>query len=150
MKNLLLTILLILGLILDGRSASNVKCDSDGPKLQLTLEIGRKSKDCDGWGICGIDIKLTGLFAYVEIGPGSGGGGGGSWILTIPKANLLRYEPGMTSVLDGKNTVRFEDQFIFPAEVKERLGSAKDLIIQGNSTYPLRFENGNYIITFPL
>jgi len=131
-----------------------------GAKIKIEIEVGFPVI-CTGWGICHWDITAGDQAASIELdlsedtgdgvsGGGSGGGGGGSWILRIPRAYLLTNNPDALKYFEGKRTVSFPDTYVAPQSIKNALGSFKDLIIQKNSTYPLKFVNGEYVITVPL
>lgn len=120
----------------------------DGPKISIQIEIGLPVV-CKGWGICHWDISAGDNSASMEL-DGSGGGGGGSWLLRIPRAYLVTNKPEALKYFEGQRTVSFPDTYVAPQSIKNALGSVKDLIIQKNSTYPLKFENGEYVITLPL
>ena len=125
----------------------------DWPKITITIEIGQLITCIPAWSICKIDIGAGLLAATAEAippGSGSGGGGGGSWVLSLPRENFARYYPAFLVKLDGKSTVTFEDSYTLPVEVQKALGAKKPLVIKENEAYPLKFENGEYVITFPL
>src|SRR5688500_11671981 len=132
-------------------SVHAIPCDPpvvDGPKITIHIEIGLPLV-CTGWGLCAWDISASSKGASMEL-DGSGGGGGGSWILRIPRTDLATNNPEALKYFDGQRTVSFPDTYVAPESIKNALGTFKDLIIQKNSTYPLKFENGEYVITVPL
>jgi len=134
----------------------------DGPRITVNIEFGLPII-CTAWGICHWDITASDQAASMELqgggdgsegggvsGGGSGGGGGGSWILRIPRTYLLTNRPETLKYFEGQSSVSFPDTYVAPQSIKNALGSFKDLIIQKNSTYPLKFVNGEYVITVPL
>jgi hypothetical protein len=150
MKSFILSMLLIA--TITGLSMASVPFERnlEGPKITITIEFGKKKPDGScalAFGICEVDVSL-GVLGYIEVGEGGGGGGGGSWILTLPRESVTRYAPQVLPYLDGKNQVTFSETFTFPSSVRKQLGSVEDIILQANSTYPMTFENGNYVIRF--
>ncbi len=137
--------LLMAALLSSGEAIQNEWILTDGPKVHITVRYGN-TKDCTGWGICEIGIEVDGLSGTLEVGSG----GGGSWILTIPRDYLLRYEPEHLNKFDGQSSVYFDDTYVLPEEVKKAAGSVTDLIIRANISYPVRYVNGSYEIRFPL
>lgn len=122
------------------------------PKITITIEIGRVITCIPYWSICKVDVGVGLLAATAEAippGSGSGGGGGGSWILSLPRENFAKYYPDFLVKLDGKSTVTFQDSYTLPIQVQQALGAKKTLVVKANVAYPLKFENGEYIITFP-
>ncbi|MBK9984987.1 MAG: hypothetical protein IPP15_21925 [Saprospiraceae bacterium] len=71
-------------------------------------------------------------------------------MISISRDNFAKYYPGYLSKLDGKNTVTFESSYQMTSDIKKALGTTRDLVIQGQVPYPLKYENGVYTITFPL
>ena len=129
------------------------RISSEWPKITITIEIGHVITCIPAWSICKIDIGAEMLGATAEAFPpggGSGGGGTGSWILSLPRDNFAKYYPGYLVRLDGKSTVSFENSYTLPVEVQTALGVKKPIVVKANVAYPLKFENGEYIITFPL
>ncbi len=60
--------------------------------------------------------------------------------------------PGYIDLLiqfDGNNLVTFPDKYVLPQDIRKALGAVDDLIIHANTPYPLKYENGEYIISFP-
>ena len=124
--------------------------ESVGPKVNITLEIGQPLTCFISWGICkiGIGIDILGIAGTLEDGPG-GGGGGGSWILSISKQEFAKKYPQFLSKLEGQSMVSFPDTVLFPENVKLAMSSPKDILLQGNSTYPVREKDGFFVIQFP-
>ncbi len=153
MKQIIITALLSVLLLASGNAVTLTNVPPDGPKFTITIEIGRKPSCIMAWALCNVTFGGFGLTANAESFPasgGSGGGGGGSWRIYIPRDNFAKYYPSYLIKLDGKSTVTFVESFTVPADVKKALGSMKDLVIQGNVAYPLTYENGEFVITFPL
>ncbi len=153
MKHLLLSLLLSCIFLVPGNAGISEWFPVEGPKITISIEIGIRPNCILAWAICHIEMEGLGLNATIQTFPvedGSGGGGGGSWLLTMPRQNLARYHPEFLVKLDGKSTVTFEDTYVVPSDVKNALGSAGDLVIKGNTPYPLKHKNGEYVITLPL
>ena len=125
---------------------NNVGDVNAGPVINIRVEIGLIPLCSWKWSICDIDITVDGSGSSQVIS----GNGGSSWIISIPRETLLKEYPKALEKLDGKTTVSFESDFKGSEELKRALGTYKDLMIQANATYPLRYENGNYIITVKL
>lgn len=126
---------------------------TEGPKITITVEIGRRPGCTMAWAICSFTVGGLGLTANVEsfpTGNGGGGGGGGSWRLYLPRESFAKQYPSFLKNLDGKSTVTFESSFTVPVDVQKALGSTKELLIQENVAYPLTYENGVFVMTFPL
>ena len=43
----------------------------------------------------------------------------------------------------------FKGDYVLPDEVKQALGVSGDLMVKAQAAYPVKFLNGNYVITFP-
>jgi hypothetical protein len=124
----------------------------DGGRLDITIRFGLPLM-CTGWGICDFEATLDtneGVHGYIEVGDGSGGGGGGSWVLGINKASLKKHKSQFVSQFEGKTSVSFGSTIEVPESVMLALGDPRQLIIQGNSTYPVRELNGYYVVRIPL
>ena len=135
----------------NAQAACPTEPDNKGIKIRITVELGKPTL-CLGWGICDIEIgsTLSANEGFVEVGDGSGGGGGSSWFLYLSKESLLATNPEHLGRFEGQRTINFENTYVLPEEVKKALGVSKDLVIQGNSTYPVRLENGYYVVRIPL
>ena len=149
MKKVYLSLMLSLLCLVSVMAKEKPSLATEGPKITITVEIGRRPGCVMAWAICDFTIGGLGLAANAESLPG-GGGGGGSWILTLPRDNFAKQYPAYLSKLDGKSTVTFESSFIVPVDVQKALGSPKELVIQGNVAYPLKYVNGEFVMTFPL
>lgn len=114
---------------------------TEGPKVSVSFEIG-KGSFCTGWGLCYIEITVGVKMGYVETN------GGGSWILSLPKDVLAKYEPDALVHVDGKSSVTFDEPFVLPAEINKAVGAEQDLMIKANVKYQVSFENGYYRIFF--
>ena len=152
MKTYILLLILFSVSILNVR-ASQSEFKNEGPRLTITFEIG-KPLTCEGWGICKMDfdVNWAQVGGYVEGGSnsGSGGGGGGSWIFAIERKSLARLKPEYLAKFEGQTSINFEHTFVLPDNVRQALGSPKELVLQGNSTYPMEYQNGYYLIRIPL
>jgi hypothetical protein len=153
MKKLILTMILALMVFAVSKANNAERISPEWPKITITIEIGQLITCIPYWSICRLDVGVGLLAATAEAfpsGSGSGGGGGGSWILSLPREKFAIYYPAFLAKLDGKSTVTFEGSYTLPVEVQKALGAQKTLVIKANETYPLKFENGEYVITFPL
>ena len=145
MKKIFLLMLSVTTLLSNGKTNQNDWFLTGGPKVHITVKFGN-TIDCTGWGICEIKIGVNGLTGSLEVDSGEGG----SWILTIPRDTLLRYEPKFLNKFEGQSSVYFDETYILPQEVKKAAGSDAELIIRANNMYPVRYINGSYEIRFPL
>ena len=153
MKKVLLTLFLSLIFLISSKANGNDRAISDFPKITITVEIGIPPTCFIAWQICRITVGVGTLAATAEsfpVGDGSGGGGGRSWIMNIPRENFVKYYPDYAQKLDGKNSVTFEKSYALPDDVKKALQLSGDVVIKGNVAYPLKYENGEFTITFPL
>lgn len=131
----------------------------DGPKITISFEIGQPLTCLPRFSICDVDVTIgMSMSGNLEIttdpdgkgsGHGGGGGGGASWKLSFSRDNFSKFYPGYLTRIDGKNTVSFDDAFTIPAVVRKAMGATKELVVQANTPYPLKLENGLYTITFP-
>lgn len=117
-----------------------------GPVITIKVELGLIPTCAWKFSICDIDVSVD----YSASSQVISGNGGSSWLISIPRETLLKEYPKALERLDGQTSVSFEGDFKGSEELKRALGTYKDLIIQANATYPLRYENGNYIITVKL
>lgn len=70
--------------------------------------------------------------------------------LQVTESALKTYESGGSlQYFQGKPTITLEDDTEIPLEVSRELGSSSPLMIKAGS-YPVSFQNGAYIVTFPL
>jgi len=158
MKSIYFTLLLICFTASAVKAIGNSESKPDGPVVTIYVEFGKRPGCAIWWTICSVKFGGVGMSSTIESGPtssgyaGGGGGGGGasSWILRIPRKNLATYYPQFLSRLEGKSTVTFDDGFVFPSEFSQALGTSKELKFDVNEAYPLRFENDEFVITFPL
>jgi hypothetical protein len=149
MKNVCLTFLFALSCLVLAK-AEGVPCvPAEDIKITITIEIGMKPECSWAFSLCRITVGGSGLTANGESFP-SGGGGGGSWKMYIPRESFAKYYPAFLSRLDGKTTVTFEGSYLIPEDLRKALGATHELNIEANVPYPLKFENGQYVITFPL
>jgi len=121
-----------------------------GGSLSVRFYFGN-GRDCDGWGICDVDVM------YVSDPKILGGLGGGRlqinptnnyFELTFSRDDVVKYQPEKMGFLDGKSEVSFETGYVFPEEVRKGLEAERDLIITPGS-YPLHFADGLFTIKFP-
>jgi hypothetical protein len=159
MKKVILILFVTLLFQGSNKACGNENLLPDWPKVTITVEIGMPITCANGLGVCRIDIGIQFLAGTAEVlqaasdggvGHGGGGGGGGSWMISIPRENMVKYYPNYLSKFDGQKTVTFEDSYAVPANVRKELGVANEIVIRGHVAYPLKFENGEYIITMPL
>ena len=123
---------------------------SDGPELVIIIEIG-KIADCSfAPAFCKLIVGVSGLKALVGGSQFVSGVDGASWVITIPEKELGIYYPDMAALLEGQDSITFAEGFEASDELKRAMGANKDLIIRANNTYPVRLENGEYIITIKL
>ncbi len=158
MKKVILTLLLGLVFVASTKANPYNNPSKDGIVITVTIEIGQPITCIIYWSICKITVGGSGLTGTAELlqtsdeknaGGGGGGGGAGSWVVNFPRDNFSKYYPGYLSKLDGKNTVTFDATYVVPPDVAKALGTTRELVIQGNVPYPLKYENGVYTITFP-
>lgn len=123
-----------------------------GGRLSVLLYLGH-GRQCEGWGICDMDIVYISDVSVFGGGPGFGGrlqiSPDNSHIeLTFSRDDVIKYQPEKMVFLDGKSEVTFEEGFVFSDEVREGLEADKDLRINPGS-YPLSFVDGLFTIKIP-
>jgi hypothetical protein len=137
--------LLLFMLTLNVKNANHhVSLISGDPNVRITIQWG-KIPTCTGWGICGIVLGVGNVFSAVQIDLSSTG----HWILVISRQDIVKYHPELISIFDGKRTVTFENSYTLPQEIKKKLETKVDLVIQANQIYPLTYNDGKYFISFP-
>jgi hypothetical protein len=102
--------------------------------ITINLELGRKSRDCGGFGICkaSIDIELDLVGGMSD--------DGGNVVLTFDKAN---YERQMNNQFKG-NQFTLEEDFAFDANIARALGQSS--ITAKKGTYPVTKTASGYEI----
>lgn len=148
MKKLCLTLFLGAVVFICGHAREHVKTPTEGPKFTITIEFGKKPYCTLAVAICNIDAGFDGMLGSAESSPD--GNGGGSWLVSIPRQNVAKYYPALLEKFDGQSAITFEETYVLPSDVQKALGSPKQLIIQANSTYPMRTVGDQFVIVFPL
>ena len=119
-----------------------------GIVINGTFNIGRKSQNCIGFGICSATATTTG---YTE---GSVNGTldldqeRGSMILSINKNDLQIIQPEKADYFSNKTELTFDEEFTFPVEFNATAKLSQPLKIK-KGTYSLSYKNGKYIIEIP-
>lgn len=122
----------------------------DGIKVRIILELG-SGRDCDGWGICDSQFVIYSdgfrgggaLLGSVSVSPDNN-----YFELTFSRDDLVKYQPDKLGFLADKSVVTFDEQYVFPSEVREAAEAEKDLVIKPG-TYPLSFVEGLFTIKIP-
>ena len=150
MKKICVTLFLGMVAFIFAHARNNEVAYTEGPKVTFTIEFGKKPNCNWAFAVCRFDASVEGLTGSAETLSGGGGGGISSWLLSIPRDQLVKYYPQLLSKFDGQSSIRFEDTYTVPADLQNSLGSYKELIIQSNTTYPMKYLNGSFVITIPL
>ena len=123
--------------------------DEVGPKITITIELGRKSKDCKRIGICKIGLES------IENQSGSTGENtatGTAWI----ENGKLKVEFDRSSMTDatyqthfGSAKFQLEEDYVLSSEVAAALGVRSYTIKTGAYTIPrLQGESNTLPVTF--
>ena len=103
--------------------------DGKGPKVSICFEIGRKSRQCKGIGICSFQIDLG------MVAPGENRVKANAWIesgrlnVSIDKTTL---ESNTYNTYFESGTFRMEENFELPKEVATAIGVNAYTIRTGN------------------
>lgn len=139
MKNLILTLLVFL-------CTANVF--AEGVVIKTTISLGRKSQNCDGFGICTMQVvtdsqpgEINGTITLNEAED--------VMIICINTSDLTNIAPDKVAYFTNKTSVEFAEDFTLPATAKTALNTTKSLVIKKGS-YTLTQNNGIYSIEISL
>lgn len=139
MKNYLLLLLVFFGM----------NAFAGGVVVNTTITIGRKSQNCNGFGICSMEVATN------QKAPGAISGrltldiSKGFMVLSLNENDIKNSLSGCFSLFDSKTTINFEEDFFISNEINTALGSVKpQLIPKGNCS--LFLKDGYYIIEIPI
>ena len=119
-------------------NASNLPNFDGTPRIHVTIEFGRKSKDCKKFGICSITFDFSEFFTARATGST-----GTAWIengrLQVEFNRASMKAEAIQTYFDGK--VLIEEDYELPKEIAEALGVSSYKIRAG--AYPLSSTSDN-------
>jgi len=107
------------------------------------LKAGDKNNSCAGSGICGITHTNTGIAANFVFNEQSH-----SLVFTFSADDLMRANPEMADMLQGKTTFMLSASVDVDAELSRTLGADGPITIP-KGTYAITEKDGIYTITIP-
>lgn len=119
-----------------------------GIVIKTTVSIGRKSRDCYGFGLCIIASSSS----YAE---GAINGSidvdeeRGSMIISINESDIQKVQPDKMMYFSNKSTVIFAEDYALTEDLNRALQAKKPILIK-KGTYDLSYSNGKFIIEIPL
>lgn len=111
--------------------------------------LGRKSKSCEGFGICTAAVTTTGYSDGSVYGTLDVDQERGSMILSINANDIQNIQPDKLVFFSNKTELTFDEDFTFPVEFNTALQASKPLVIK-KGTYDLSYKSGKYCIEIPL
>lgn len=111
-------------------NTSNFKIDDIGPTITISIDFGRVSKDCKGFGVCDVDIEIK-----IELSVRPNGGSGTAQIGKDGKLSVAFVKETMTEETIANyfsnSTFVVEEDFQLPSDVSEQLGTKNYFIKAG-------------------
>ena len=130
MKKLIIAVAMVL--------AVSVKAFA-GPVVTVHFEIGRKSLNCDKFGICNPGIDVNWKLSTMQINDETH---------TLQVVIAKEMITGKEEYFNG-NTVTFEEAVVLPADIQKALGATGRIGIE-KGTYTLSRVKGGFQINVPL
>lgn len=155
MKKVLLSILMVIFVtgMLKAGSLSGISRETDDSrgikiKITLTIEFGRISKDCRGFGICSFHISLTdkpdpGMLAVNEAIGEAYFDDDGHFVIEFAR----QYLKSETRNMYFDSMFRIEENFDIPVDVLDSLDYEGDYNIK-KGQYPIDDRGDVYLIRF--
>lgn len=119
-----------------------------GIVIKTTVSIGRKSRDCYGFGLCIIassssyaDGAINGSIDVDEER--------GSMIISINESDIQKVQPDKMMYFSNKSTVIFAEDYALTEDLNRALQAKKPILIK-KGTYHLSYSNGKFYIEIPL
>lgn len=113
---------------------------TEKPKIPITISIdfGRKSKGCTGFGVCKIDISLDLEDVFQAVSNGMGG------------VDVSFGEKGMNIIKQTFNgsAVIIEEDYVLSDNVCEKLEIQKGYTLKAGKYTASKNNDGNYIVKF--
>ena len=119
-----------------------------GIVINGTFNIGKKTQNCDGFGICSATTSSKGFTDGAINGTIDFDQERGSIILTINANDIQKVQPEKVKYFSNKTELTFEEEFTFPDEFKAEAKASQPLKIK-KGTYSVSYKNGKYIIEIP-
>ena len=124
--------------------------DGRGPKIKITIEVGRKSKNCERVAFCGISLETNIELRVAPIGEKTATGT--AWMangkLVIDFDRYTMTDATYQTYFASGNFIMEED-FELPADVAAALGVRAYTVKTGSYTVPaLRSETNTFSVTF--
>ena len=121
---------------------------AEGVVIKTTISIGRKSQDCDGFGICSAKVATTnqpslinGTFNFNQLD--------NNLLVCINASDLQSIQPEKMIHFVHKPTVSFVEDFPHPMELLSELNTNTPIIIK-TGVYKLTLKDGIYTIVIHL
>lgn len=121
---------------------------AEGVVVKTTVSLGKKSKNCEGFGICSAQVAtenptgtINGSFRLDEAG--------NVLLISLNASDIKTYEPVKMTCFSNKTSVEFEEEYDLPLSLRSALKATKPLKIP-KGVYQLLMKNGEYLIEIPL
>ncbi len=116
--------------------------------IGLDIDFGRRSRACDGRGLCRIRLAVetdpTSQGRYLNDGDGTGEG---TLTLSIPIDYIVKTQSDKLQNFTGQTKFVVEEDYTLPADVSAKLGAKGTITIKAGS-YHMSLRDRNYTITF--
>lgn len=119
-----------------------------GIVIKTTITIGRKSNDCQGFGLCSISSSssytegaVNGTFEVNEER--------GSMIICIYESDIQKVQPDKMQYFKNKSTVIFAEEIPMTEEINSAIQATNPVRIK-KGEYDLSYKNGKFYIEIPL
>ncbi len=109
--------------------------------IGVDIQVGRRTKDCTGWGICGVKIRVeTDPTAFIKYD-----GGEGTLMLTISEDYVRQTQPDKLKYFAGQRQFVMEEDFVLPSDVCAKIGAKSNTTIKAGR-YPMTLRDKIYTI----
>jgi hypothetical protein len=119
-----------------------------GIVINTTITLGRKSRNCAGFGICSITnttaVMGAGIKGTLEVSAERG-----CFIIGISEQDILNSHPDLYSWFRSRGNFPIEEDFVLSDELRTVSGTSRSLVIR-KGDYPLTLRNGMYYFEIPL
>ncbi|NTW26384.1 MAG: hypothetical protein HGA37_16915 [Lentimicrobium sp.] len=119
-----------------------------GIVIKTTITIGRKSNDCQGFGLCSISSSSS----YTEGAVNSTfdvNEERGSMIICIYESDIQKVQPDKMLYFKNKGSVIFAEDISMTEEINRAIQASKPVLIK-KGEYELTYRNGKFYIEIPL
>ncbi|MBK6963158.1 MAG: hypothetical protein IPH20_04265 [Bacteroidales bacterium] len=119
-----------------------------GIVIKTTVSIGRKSRDCYGFGFCIITSSSSyadgAINGTIDVNEERG-----SMIISINESDIQKVQPDKMMYFSNKSTVIFAEDYALTEDLNRALQAKKPILIKKGS-YDLSYSNGKFFIEIPL